>query len=199
MQAGGIYRVKVCPKKELFAMESGEIEELEKEMHEGAEASLKHVSLIISVLAVMVAVVTVMGHRTHTEAVLMQSRSADQWNEYQARKLRIVEIQAESDLLTLQPVRDEAGAAKKVAENKVNLDKWSKEQPDVEEKARDFEAEVSVAEAKAARFDMGEALLEIAVVLSSITLLTKKESFVVGGLVLGLAGLVLAVLGFLGH
>jgi hypothetical protein len=49
---------------------------------------MRHVSLAISVLAVLVAMVTVLGHRTHTEAILMQTRAADQWNQYQAKKIR---------------------------------------------------------------------------------------------------------------
>ena len=37
---------------------------------------MTHVSLAISILAVLVAMVTVLGHRTHTEAVLMQARAS---------------------------------------------------------------------------------------------------------------------------
>ena len=42
----------------------------------------------MSVLAVLVAITTVLGHRTHTEAVLDQNKATDQWNEYQAHKIR---------------------------------------------------------------------------------------------------------------
>jgi hypothetical protein len=197
VQAACIYTVQYLQTKELLAMESGEVEELEKEMHEGAEASLKHVSLIISVLAVLVAVVTVMGHRTHTEAVLVQADSSDHWNEYQARRLRIVEIQSENDLLTLEPVRDPAAAAAKIAENKKNLDKWSQEQPEVQQKAKDAESGVKVAEARAARFDLSEALLEIAVVLASITLLTRREMFALAAVALGVVGTLIGASAFL--
>ncbi len=51
--------------------------------------SLKTISLAISILAVFVAMVTVLGHRSHTRAILMQSRAADQWNQYQAKKIRM--------------------------------------------------------------------------------------------------------------
>ena len=39
----------------------------------------------MTVLAVLVAVTTVLGHRTHTEAVLTQAEASDTWNEYQAK------------------------------------------------------------------------------------------------------------------
>jgi hypothetical protein len=51
---------------------------------------------------------------------------------------------------------------------------------------------VAHAEAQAARFDLGEALLQISVVLSSITLFTRRRSYFFGGLALGAAGLVVA-------
>jgi len=37
---------------------------------------------------VLVAITTVLGHRTHTEAVLTQNKATDQWNLYQAKKIR---------------------------------------------------------------------------------------------------------------
>ena len=177
-------------------MEANEIEELENEMHEGAEASMKHVSLIISVLAVLVAMVTVLGHREHTEAVLMQSRAADQWNEYQAHKIRLHEDSLALDQLSVEPANSD-GSVKLRTKYSSEMEKWQKETDEDSEKAKDFGAEVKLAEAKAGRFDLSEALLEIAVVLASITLLTRREHYVVMAVVLGLAGLVLAASAFL--
>lgn len=59
-------------------MEADEVQEFAKQMKESGEErgeSLKSISLGISILAVLVAMVTVLGHRSHTEAVLMQSRA----------------------------------------------------------------------------------------------------------------------------
>ena len=42
----------------------------------------------MSILAILVALTSVLGHRTHTEAVLVQTRSSDEWNLYQAKKIR---------------------------------------------------------------------------------------------------------------
>ena len=49
---------------------------------------MRPVAFTMSVLAVLVAVMTVLGHRTHTEAVLDQNKATDQWNQYQAQKIR---------------------------------------------------------------------------------------------------------------
>jgi len=52
---------------------------------------------------------------------------------------------------------------------------------------------------RAARFEAGEVILEIALIVCSLTLLTKKRIFWMTGTVLGAAGLVATVTGFLLH
>ena len=178
-------------------MEATEIDEFRKTVQEGKEARLTHVSLAISILAVLVAMVTVMGHRTHTEAVLLQSRAADQWNEYQAKKIRQTEYAVAADLLSLQPSSNGAAVERKLAEYKARNTKADTDLKEEQDKARELEAEVGKAEHAAGRYDLGEALLEIAVVLSSITLLTRQKMFFAGGLVLGATGAAIALTGLL--
>lgn len=179
------------------AMEPTEINEFSKQMREAGEANLTRISLAISILAVLVAMVTVLSHRSHTEAVLMQSRAGDQWNEYQAKKIRSENLANVVDLLALQPVADAGAAAKKVTEYKAHLSKWKDDLAEEQKTAREYEAEVQRAEKKAGRFDLGEALLQIAVVLSSITLLTRQRMYFFFGLALGVVGLLYAAFGFL--
>ncbi len=68
--------------------------------------SLRPVAFTMSVLAVLVAVTTVLGHRTHTEAVLDQNKATDQWNFYQAHKIRSNDTQLAADLLSVVAVGD---------------------------------------------------------------------------------------------
>ena len=82
--------------------------------------------------------------------------------------------------------------AAKLAEYKGHIAKWSEDLKEESDTAKEYEAEVKRAEAKAVRFDIGEALLQISVVLSSITLFTRRRSFFAGGLLLGAIGLVVA-------
>jgi hypothetical protein len=175
-------------------MEADEVQEFAKQMKESGEGteSLKSISLGISILAVLVAMVTVLGHRSHTEAVLMQSRAGDQWNEYQAKKIRMDNLATDVDLLALQPSNDPAAVAAKSKEYQAHIDKWKVDLEEEQKKAREFEREVTRSEAKAARYDLGEALLQIAVVLSSITLFTRNRAYFLLGLSLGVAGILVA-------
>jgi hypothetical protein len=175
-------------------MEADEIQEFSKQMQESAEGgeSLTKISLAISILAVLVAMVTVLGHRSHTEAVLQQARATDQWNEYQAQKIRSAQLGVASDLLSLQPNANQAAVEAKLQAYAAQQKKYSDSNKDEAEKAKDFEKDVTHAERQAERFDLGEALLQISVVLCSVTLFTRKKLYFFMGLGIGALGLVFA-------
>jgi Domain of unknown function (DUF4337) len=180
-------------------MEPSEIQEFSEQLKEANEEAKEHggesltrISLAISILAVLVAMVTVLGHRSHTEAVLMQSRAGDTWNEYQAKKIRMDNLSVSIDLLALQPSNDDGAVAAKTKEYKGHIEKWTKDLEEEMKQAREFEAEVIHAEYQASRYDLGEALLQIAVVLSSITLFTRNRAYFILGLAIGAAGLITA-------
>jgi hypothetical protein len=175
-------------------MEADEVHEFANQMKEAGEGgeSVRHISLGISILAVLVALVTVLGHRSHTEAMLMQTRAADQWNEYQAKKIRMDNLSVHVGLLALQPSNDASAVAAKTKEYQAHIEKWKVDLAQEQEKALEFEREVAHAEAQAARYDLGEALLQIAVVLCSITLFTRNRAYFLLGLALGATGLVVA-------
>ena len=178
-------------------MEPTEMQEFSKQMQEHSEESLTQISLAISILAVLVAMVMVLGHRTHTEAVLSQARAGDQWNEYQAKKIRWDNLTVVVDTMVLnegltQSAANHAAVEKKLAEYRAHLDKWKVDLAEEQAKAREFEDEVDRAEHRASRYDLGEALLQIAVVVCSVTLFTRKKPYFILGLTIGLAGLLVS-------
>ena len=174
-------------------MEPNEAQELQEQAEQAEhESTLRPVAFTMAVLAVLVAVTTVLGHRTHTEAILDQNKATDQWNEYQAHKIRSNDTALASDLLSALTVADQE-AAKKIAKGYADHQaKWTDELKDDKEKAEAFEAKVEQAEARANRFDLGEALLEIGLVITSVTLLTRRRAYWYLGIVFSVAGIVSA-------
>lgn len=179
-------------------MEANEAHELQEHAEHGAnDSSMRPVAFTMSVLAVLVAVTTVLGHRTHTEAVLDQNRATDQWNEYQAKKIRSYNTSLEADLLGVINVTDKE-AAKKIAKAYADHQaKWNADLKDAQEKAEKLEKKVEVAESKAGRFDLGEALLEIGLVVTSVTLLTRSRAYWYFGMLFAAAGVISAAVAFL--
>jgi hypothetical protein len=180
-------------------MEADEVQELEEQSEKARENSLRPVSFTMSVLAVLVAVTTVIGHRTHTEAILEQARASDQWSLYQAKKIRQYNTGLTADLLSTLPIRDPDSAKKITDTYKAHLAKWNDDLNEEEAKATELEGEVRKSERHADRFDLGEALLEIGLVITSITLLTRLRAYWYLGMAFGAAGVLIAAWAFLIH
>ena len=178
-------------------MEANEAGELQEHAEHAQESWSKPVAFTMSVLAVLVAIVTVLGHRTHTEAVLDQAKASDQWNFYQAKNIRSTISDRASGLLSVISATDKDKAEKLAKDWADKQAKWAGDLKDEEEKARGLEEKVEQAEARANRFDLGEALLEIALVISSITLLTKNRIYWMLGLVFGVGGVIISASGLL--
>ncbi len=179
-------------------MEANEAQELQEHAeHAGHSDSLKAVAFTMSLLAVLVAVVTVVGHRTHTEAVLNQAKASDTWNEYQAKKNRAYDTQLVTDLLNVVTVADGNGAKKAAKGYADHQAKWADDLEKEKKVAEGFEEEVRLAEHKADYYDFGEALLEIGLVITSITLLTKRRIYWFAGLAAAVVGIVATAMGLL--
>lgn len=179
-------------------MKAHEAQELRENAEHGShEAAMRPVAFTMSVLAVLVAVTTVLGHRTHTEAVLNQNRATDQWNFYQAHKIRANDTALAADLLSALAVANPAAANKLSKTYADHEKKWAYDLSDAQKKAEALEAKVEQAEARAGRFDLAEALLEIGMVVTSVTLLTRSRWYWYLGLVFSAAGIASAVSAFL--
>ena len=138
-------RLRGVPRQARMArMEPTEMQEFAKQVKEGGEESLTSISLAISILAVLVAMVTVLGHRSHTEAVLMQSRAGDQWNLYQAKKIRQDSLEVVIDQLACSRRSDAKATAAKITEYKAHIAKWEDDLGMSRQRPEEFEDGVSM-------------------------------------------------------
>ena len=177
-------------------------------MHEGVELPEGHgehgdnpltvpVSVTISILAVLVAGATLLGHRAHTEELLLQSQATDQWAYYQAKNIRLHEMQAVADMLGALAPQDKEKATAMHEKYVKEVERYESDKEDISDKAKELEKERDLISHRADRFDGGEALLEIGLVICSLTLLTKFRGFWFGGIVIGAAGVAFALSAFL--
>jgi Domain of unknown function (DUF4337) len=179
---------------------SEEIHELQENAEHGAhEPSLAPVTLTMAIFAVLVAAVSLLGHRAHTEELLLQTKATDQWAYYQAKDIRRHSYEVFLDEIALITPQNADMAAKIKEKYTKEVARYEKEQAGIEEEAKAAENEVSVQQRRADRFDLGEVMLEAGLVISSITLMTRKRIFWQSGMLLGLVGLGMAAAGFLIH
>jgi hypothetical protein len=103
------------------------------------------------------------------------------------------------DLLSMMEFKDKEQADKVREKYHQEAERYTKEQAEIEDLAKDLEKESALEQRTANRFDLGEVFLEIALVISSLALLSRKRFYWFLGIVLGLAGLGVAATGFLLH
>jgi len=175
-----------------------------QELHEHAEHAahnreLAPVSLTMAFLAVLVAVVSLLGHRAHTEEVVLQNRANDQWGYYQGKDTRLHIDKKFAELDAFVAIADPAKAAQARAANDAEAEEYRKQTKEIQAEARKLEQEMDLEARRSDRFDLSEVFLEIALVVTSITLLSGRQMFWHGGMVLGVLGLVVAATSLLVH
>ena len=147
-------------------------EELQEHAHHAADPLSRKAGATMAIIAAMLAIVAVSGHMATTEELLNQIEASDQWAYYQAKSSRRYQSDVARDLLSTMPGEP---AAKLTEKYNANIEKYVKEGEEISVKAKEFAAESHAAGKRAVRFHFGEVFLEIAIVVCSLAILTKRE------------------------
>jgi hypothetical protein len=78
-------------------------EELKESAEHAHLKGEKEIGLTMAVVAVLLAVTTLLSHRAHTEEVLLQGKASDRWNFYQAKHIRAYEFAVSAEQASLLP------------------------------------------------------------------------------------------------
>ena len=160
------------------------------------DSDLLPVSITTSIMAVLIALVTLLGHRAHTRTIFVQNQTTGEWVDYASKATGRASYDAFLEFLAVAQLRDPADAAKVRDKYRQNIEQSDREQKEIEARADALERQVLHQEHAADRFDFGNVCLEAALVITSATLLTKRRLFWRMGLFLACAGLVVAATGF---
>ena len=172
---------------------SDELQELQEHAeHAHENPTLAPVSLTMAVLAVLVAVVTLLGHRAHTEEVVLQAKASDQWAYYQAKNIRQHEDELFVDLSGAVSSKDAGGMDKFRDKYTQDGERYKHDKAEIQDEARKLETEVAMERNRADRYDLAEVFLEIGLVITSITLLSGRRIFWYLGMLFGVVGVVVA-------
>ena len=185
-------------------MNADELQELHEHAEHARHTGMARVSLTMAVLAVLVAAVSLLGHRTHTEELALQDKITDQWAYFQAKSIRRHADQTVVDLTAVFAAKDakdkDAEQIAKLREKyQAEAESYRDEQDELEAEAKKLQAEAEKERKRADRYDLGEVFLEIALVVTSITLLSGRRTFWYAGMVIGAVGVSVAATGLLIH
>jgi len=164
----------------------------------------RRVALTTAIFAVILAIASLGGKNATREALLAQQQASDQWAFYQAKVIREhlygdQRLHMELDLAergsTMNPEarqKFEALMVKYVNEEK----RYNTEKKDIETEARKLEHERDIYRDKDPYFDFAEVFLQIAIVMSSISIISTSRPMFFFSLILAIIGALLALNGY---
>lgn len=164
----------------------------------------RRVALTTAIFAVMLAVASLGGNNAMKEMLLAQQQASDQWAFYQAKAMRehlykSQRMRAETDIIengygTKSGSKKHYVALLKKLEAEEN--RYRDEKKEVEQEAKKLEHERDINRAKDPYFDYAEVLLQIAIVMSSISILSLSRPMYYFAIAVALLGTILTANGY---
>jgi hypothetical protein len=185
-----------------------EIHEAIEKAQEGehGEGFNRKIALIIAILALFLSFSETLGKGAQTEVVTKNIEASDLWAFFQAKDIRrtVVSVAADQTNLLAAGTTDPAAKAaidkqietwRQTAERYESDPKAGNGRKELEEKAKDAEAERDLSTAKYHHYELSSAAFQVGIVLASAAVITGMVglAWLAGGL--GLVGLALLLLG----
>ena len=171
-------------------------EELQEGIEHAKEPFDRRVAGSMAIIAALLAIVSVGAHIYTTEEILAQQKASDQWAYYQAKDIRRYDSEIALDVL--QAATSQA-AGKRIQHYSDNAARYEKERAEIQNQARELEAERDMQQKRAFRLEFGEIFLEIGIVLASLSILTKTPKIWYLSLLSAGAGVLIAATMLLIH
>jgi hypothetical protein len=170
-----------------------------------AKTFTKRVALTTAIFAVLLAITSLGGNNAMKEMLLSQQQASDQWAFYQSKALR--EHLYKTNGLRIEAELLERGAGMKpeakkwyeamLKEMRMQETRYGEEKKKIEEEAKHLEAERDKNLSRDPYFDYAEVLLQISIVMASISILAVSRRIFYFAIVSASLGTILVVNGYL--
>jgi hypothetical protein len=176
-----------------------------EELHErAADRFTRRVALVTAVIAVVLSISSLGGNNATKEMLLAQQKSSDQWAFYQAKVIREHVYRAQKQRLEVD-LLERGGAIGPEAREKLEAlaRKWDEEEKrynaekkDIEKDAKKLEHVRDVNATRDPYFDLAEVFLQIAIVMATVSILSRSRPVFYFSLVLAVIGATLTINGY---
>ena len=175
--------------------------------HEAKEKFRNRAALVIAILAAILAICELGGDDAKNRMVNSNIRASDSWNFYQAKNERQTAYRLAADELKRQMANPALGADQRAAAQK-DLQTYEKTiaryesepgkdgKKQLEARAKGLEEVRDKAGERNESFDLGQMLLQLGVVLGSVSILSLSRPLLLISCLLGVGGLALVVNGY---
>jgi len=186
-----------------------EIHETIEKAQEGEHSQFfnRRIALLIAVLALFLSFSETLGKSAQTEAIAANVESSDLWAFFQAKSIRLTQLNtaAEEMLVSAQTISDPAvkhAAQRQIEEWRKTAARYDSEpstregRKELAERAKEAEEKRDLAMAKYHHYELSSAAFQVGIVLASAAVITGAVALAWLGGALGIVGLVLMLLGF---
>jgi len=163
----------------------------------------RRVALTTAIFAVMLAFSSLGGSNAMKEMILAQQQASDQWAYYQAKAgrehfYRGQKMRLELDLLEKETLKPEIRQHYETLRQQMAAEeeRYGQERQDIEHEARKLERERDIARSQDPYFDFSEVLLQIAIVMATVAILSQSRFIFGVALTAAIIGALLCLNGF---
>ena len=168
------------------------------------KAFTRRVAITTAVYAVMLAIAALGGNNAMKDMLVAQQEASDQWAFYQAKVIREHEYRIQQKRLEAELAERSASMAPAarqqyealLAEFAAEAKRYNAEKKDIEQAAKTLEHQRDVNRSRDPYFDFAEVLLQIAIVISSVSILASSRMMYGLSMILALCGTFLMVNGY---
>jgi len=170
------------------------------------ERGNKKIALLISVMALLLALAEMFGKSAQTEGISFNIKASDSWNFFQAKTIRQTTLRTAAQALALEAatVPDQARAALlKQADDWMNTVARYESDPVEKDGRKELRAQAEAYEhqrdtqlARYHHYEFASAAYQIGIVLASAAIITGIMALVYAAMGLGVIGLAFVALGF---
>lgn len=157
-----------------------------------------YLAITTVLIAVCATLSTFKGGGYSTKSLMNQSLASDQWAYYQSKGIKSYVFEAQLDNITFQKsILDQSGKGK-IAQNQYQaqiellnkkIKKYNDEKKEIKKKAETFEKVRDDCKVHSSAFGIAVIFLQVSILLSSISALTKRKYIWVISLAVGIAGI----------
>jgi hypothetical protein len=162
---------------------------------------LNYLSLTTVLVAVFATLSTFKGGGYSTKSLLSQSKASDQWAYYQSKSIKsyLYEMQKENLELQLNSTSNKANLEelqKRIDFYKGKIKKYEEEKEQITKEAKNFETIRDESKNHSEKFGIAVIFLQVSILLSSISALTKKKFLWIVSIITGIIGIIYFINGF---
>ncbi len=158
----------------------------------------KRVAISIAVLAIVLSFVGNLGDNAKTDAIIKTNEASNKWGHFQAKSIKGEIAGMHGDLLAaLGGAQPDGARTKEIAHLRDEVVRYENEKADINKEAEDLQKQAAHDSAINDRCDLASLMLQIAVVICSVAILSRWHAIWFAGLALGLAGAIAGAMAFL--